>query len=219
MKKVLVIGEIGEGILSALSKAGFEVITAEDSQEGLRQLYQIHPDAVIMSDGLPKVDGKELHARIREIYDISIIVLGREKDELTRAMTLVSGADIYLNEGVSYPELIARLHSLLRRYRRRKGNPRFDPESNVVKLEGLSAALTPTEFRLLSCLVFNRGKVITYSKLISEVWGKEVSLEMLHLYIRRLKHKLGIDSVGPYRVLNYRGESYCFVADKEGIKR
>lgn len=202
-----------------MSKAGFEVITAEDSQEGLRQLYQIHPDAVIMSDSLPPVDGKELHARIREIYDIPIIVLGREKDELARAMTLVSGADIYLNEGVSYPELIARLHSLLRRYRRRRGNPRFDPERNVVKLEGLSAALTPTEFRLLSCLVFNRGKVIAYSKLISEVWGKEVSLEMLHLYIRRLKHKLGIDSVGPYRVLNYRGESYCFVADKEGIKR
>ena len=74
-------------------------------------------------------------------------------------MTLESGADIYLNEGVSYP------------------------------------------------------------KLISEVWGKEASIEMLHLYVRHLKHKLGIDSVGPYRVLNDRGEGYCFVADEQVIKR
>ena len=51
----------------------------------------------------------------------------------------------------------------------------------------------------------------------AEVWGKEVSIEMLHLYIRRPKHKLGIESVGPYRVLNDRGEGYCFVAAEQVI--
>lgn len=200
-----------------MSKAGFEVITAADSQEGLRQLYQIHPAAVIMADSLPRVDGKELHARIRELCDLPIIVLGREKEELARAMKMESGADIYLNEGVRHSELIARLHSLLRRYRRRKGNPGFDAERNVVKLQGLSAVLTPTEFRLFSCLGLNEGKVMPYSRLISEVWG-QIGLANLHLYVRRLKQKLGIDSVGPYRVLNYRGEGYCFVGDKGRLR-
>jgi DNA-binding response OmpR family regulator len=213
VKKVLVIGEIGEDILSALSKVGFDVITAQDSEEGLRQLCQIHPNAVIMADSLPKVDGKELQARIRELCDLPIIVLGREKEELARAMKMESGADIYLNEGVRHPELIARLHSLLRRYRRRKGNPSLDAEGNAVKLQGLSAVHTPTEFRLFSCLGLNEGKIMPYSRLISEVWG-QISLENLHPYVRRLKQKLGIGLVDPYRLLNYSGEGYCFVGNK-----
>jgi len=91
--------------------------------------------------------------------------------------------------------------------------PYLDPKTKQVELEGHATKLTLTEFRLFSCLVFNEGKVVPFSQLIAEAWGGEVSLDTLHFHMRHLKQKLGINSVGPYRLLKYRGEGYCFCGE------
>ena len=211
MEKVLVIFPLPKGeVVSALGNAGFEPIVALNSKEGIRDVYQFHPDAVIMADSLPPVDGLQLHTRLREITRIPIIVLG-EKGDIARAATVEEGADLYLDARTGPRELVARLYSLLHRYHRHGAEPRFDPRKGTVKMEDKVTELTPTEFRLLSCLALNRGKVVTYARLIAEVWDRATSLEIVRLYVRRLKEKLGLeDSAGPYRLTNLRGEGYCF---------
>jgi DNA-binding response OmpR family regulator len=111
------------------------------------------------------------------------------------------------------------VRSLLRRYKGVKpANPNFDPQTNRVELGGRVFNLTPTEFRLFSCLALNQGKVVPYSELIADVWGRKISPDTIHLYIRRLKQRLGIDSVGPYRLLKYRGQGCCFAEDKTTVR-
>jgi DNA-binding response OmpR family regulator len=214
MERVLIIYPQGgerEMAISALKGAGFQVATAEDGETGLRKLYETRPDVVILADEL---NGQDLYPCIRYFPNVPIIVLGKG-DELVRVKILEMGADIYLNTLVSPEELVARVHSLLRRYKPKRGNPRFDPETNQVELGGRRIELTPTEFRLFSCLELNKGKTVPYSRLISAVWGEQVSVDNLYLYVRRLRQKLGIDSAGPYRLLNYRGKGYCFCRTKE----
>ena len=216
MKKVLIVYPPGTEraiMIPALESAGFQVASAEDSEAGLRTLYQICPDTIILADS---PEGQKLCSRIRDFSNAPIIVLGKG-DELAKVKMLEIGADVYLTKPVSSEELVVRVHSLLRRYKKPKRNPRLDPETNRVELGGYITELTATEFRLFSCLVLNEGKVIPYPQLISEVWGKQVSVDNLHLYVRYLKQKLGIDSAGPYRLLNYRGEGYCFCHTEEVV--
>jgi DNA-binding response OmpR family regulator len=198
-------------MLSALEGAGFQADTAEDDETGLRKLYEIRPDVVILADD---IDSEELCSRVRDFFNVPIIVLGKG-DELVRVKMLEMGADVYLNEPVSPEELVARMHSLLRRYKEPKRNPLLDPETNQVELGGHCIKLTPIEFRLFSCLALTEGKTIPYAQLISAVWGEQVSVDNLYLYVRRLRQKLGIDSASPYRLLNYRGKGYCFCYAEE----
>ena len=198
--------------LTALGAAGFRLATALDSEEAMRKLYECRPGVVIMTDDLDRVEGKELHVRLREMSAVPCIVLGR-RDNVGRAMMIEEGADIYLDSSIKPRALIAYVRSLLKRYIPGPGEPSFHPEEKEVQLGESRTRLTATEFRLLSCLAFNSGKVLSYARLLAEVWGKEATLEAVHQYIRRLKRKLGIDSVGPYRLLNYRGQGYCFCAD------
>jgi len=196
----------------ALIKAGFKLITATDSEESIKKLYASRPCVVIMSDDLASAGEKKLHVRIRELSAVPCIVLGH-KDYIGRAMMVEEGADLYLDSSIRPRALVAFVRSLIKRYRSGPSEPRFNTADSEVQLGDLRTKLTNTEFRLLSCLAFNQGQVLSYAMLLNEVWGKEVALEVVHQYIRRLKQKLGIDSVGPYRLLNYRGEGYCFCAD------
>lgn len=204
-----------ERIISTLNSAGFKVVTVKEREMGIKKLYETRPDLIIIAYELPQ-NAQRLCSRIRESCHVPIIVLGNG-EEIAKAMMLELGADFHMNEPVSLRELVARVHSLLRRYNKPKANPSLDPETNRVEMGGRTTELTPTEFRLFSCLAFNEGKFISYPQIISGVWGNLVSLDSLHFHVRCLKQKLGIDSVGPYRLLNYRGEGYCFSEDKVGV--
>ena len=202
-----------EKLLQALSRGGFKTITASDSDEGMRMLYERRPSAVIMSDDLSPIGGKQLYVRLGEMAVVPSIVVGH-KNEVERAVIIEGGADLYLDSQTSHDTLIVYLRSLLNRSRSYQGSLRFDAERKTVALGDLSIGLTDMEFRLLSCLAFNEGRMMPYRSLLAEVWGRETSLEAVHLYVRRLKHKLGIDSAGRYRLVNRRGKGYCFSVDR-----
>ena len=220
VKKILIIHhsqEDTERVRASLEKAGFQVVTAEGSEDGMKELYQECPDTVIVADN--SAEGQKLCSHIRGISDIPIVVIGNG-DHIARATMLELGADACLGQREIAEELIARVNSLLRRYKRSKSaNPGLDPETNRVKLGGQTFTLTPTEFRLFSCLAFNEGRVVPYSELIDDVWGGRASPDNVHFYFRRLKQRFGIDSVGPYRLLEYRSEGCCFCEDKAAIAR
>jgi len=194
---------------AALEEAGYEVATVGDALEGIKKLYEAYPDLIIVNTGLPMVNGEDSFLRIRQASYLPIIVLGSEEE---MADMLELGADACMVKPPSLIELVARVHSLLRR------KPRYEPPADIPGL-GIeshldnggngSNGLTPTEYRLASCLVLNRGRLLEYPRLISEVWGgKEVSRYTLHFYVRRLRSKLA-----NVNIFGVRGVGYCLSGD------
>jgi DNA-binding response OmpR family regulator len=164
---------------------------------------------IIVERELPMVNGEDPCLRIRQASYLPIIVLG-SREEAVEALEL--GADVYMTKPLSLNELVARVHALLRR------KPRHDPLRNSPEVEigdcpdnggNGSNRLNSTEFRLTSCRLLDRGRLLGYARLISEVWrGKEVSVDTLHFYMRRLRSKLA-----NVNIFGLRGVSYCFSGD------
>jgi len=200
-------------ITRALQRAGYRVGARYDAREGLRALYDSPPDLVVIQKDMLLGESGPPYLGIREHVYVPLIAVGAEAGP---GGVLEMGVDSYMRQPLSLRELVARVRAILRRkesYRR----PRGDHDCSSVDADGLfcaaSETLTGTELRLLSCLVLNAGGVLPYTRLVAEVWEEAVTRNTLHRSVRRIKQKLGIDSVGPYRLLNYPGEGYCFCAN------
>lgn len=223
MKRILLIDDDAElpGVVGvALEREGFEVIMAPDGPEGLRAAYRHHPDLVILDVMMPRLDGWKTCQRLRELSDVPIIMLTAKTRETDVVKGLILGADDYVTKPFSVAELVARVQACLRRTE--PGNSR--PESTVlvsgdlrvdlvrrkVTLRGEPVDLTPTEFRLLSLLARNRGKVVPHHKLLREVWGPEYTEEFdyLHLYVSYLRRKIEIEPANPEFIKTAWGEGY-----------
>ncbi|MCK4316109.1 MAG: response regulator transcription factor, partial [Anaerolineae bacterium] len=163
--------------------------------------------------------------RLREMSDTPIIMLtarGDEKDVL-RGLTL--GADDYVAKPCSFDELKARIHALLRRAKT-PANPAWrtayddgrlmvDLSTGIVSLNGSPVHLTPTESRLLMCLMSQTGQVISHKELLTRVWGPEYSDEVgyLSVYVHYLREKIEADPANPQYVRTRWGMGYYFAAD------
>lgn len=185
MSTILVIHECSEerdSLVHILRGEDFNVVIARDGGNGMKTFYETRPEVVIMSETLPSLPAEDLCARVREADGVPIIVLGKKDD---RVKWLTFGADAYLEMPVSAPVLIARVRSLLRRYKKQQN---YVAKSSPT---GPSDDLTSTENRLLFCLQSGGGRLFSYSQLLTGVWGgKGVSLDTLHYYVRRLQRKL-----------------------------
>ena len=162
-----------------------------------------------MSRELPAVNGEDPYFRIRQAAYLPIIVLGGQEEA---AEMFEHGADAYMTKPLSLKELVARVGALLRRkprYGQPGDNPGLEAKDYLWETGGNTNGLnglTLTEFRLAACLVINRGQLLDYPRLIGEVWGgKGVSLNILHFYIRQLRHKLQHYFSLPYRQSPRRG--------------
>jgi DNA-binding response OmpR family regulator len=206
-------------ISGALEVSGYEVTARHSAYEGLKKLYEVRPDLVVIDKNVLLGNQGNSYLRIREEVYVPLIAVGSgDKDRSVEILEM--GVDAYMGEPLSLRELVARVHAILRRknyYRKRRGNPSDSSEHLDSLLDSARDFLTRTEFRLFSCLVMNTDRVLPYTRLIADVWGRKATRDTLHQYIRRLKQKLNIDSVGPYRLLNYRGEGYCFSVDSVNL--
>jgi len=143
-----------------------------DALDGLKKLYETRPDLIIMTRELPMIGGEDPCLRIRQASYLPMIVLGSEE---YAAETLELGADAYMANPPSSTELVARVRALLRRTQGHDppgGNPRLYRETSLPKKENGLSGLTRTEFRLASCLILNKGRLLGYLQLVSEVWGE-----------------------------------------------
>lgn len=205
-----------------LKNAGYEVIAAENGTSGLRRLYSGRPDLVLLDNSLPEMDGWEVCRRIRDMSDIPVIMLtlNGQKSDVIKGFSL--GADDLVNKPPDFPELIARVGAVLRRYtsfkREEKPSTFHHPEleidwrSHQVFIRGKLVKLSPTEFKLLTCLIENRGWLVTHEELLRKVWGPDYANDksFVKLYIRYLRQKIEKDPSHPQLILTERGIGYRF---------
>jgi len=201
------------------------VIATDNSSSALALLEAHKPDLVILDVMMADVDGWTTCQRLREMSDTPIIMLtamGDEKDVL-RGLTL--GADDYVAKPCSFDELKARINALLRRAKT-PANPAWrtayddgrlmvDLSTGIVTLNGSPVHLTPTEARLLMCLMSQTGQVISHKELLTRVWGPEYSDEVgyLSVYVHYLREKIEADPANPQYVRTRWGMGYYFAAD------
>lgn len=179
------------------------------------------PDIVILDLGLPDIDGLQVLKEIRRFSDVPVIIVTAKGEEMSRVRGLETGADDYVVKPFSHTELLARVKAVLRRTQWPElwedegliNGPGFtvDLAGRRVLRDGTEVGLTASEWRLLSYLVRNQGRVITWSMLAQRVWGSEyVTQSAIKMCIRRLRLKLGDDPQRPYIIRSHRGHGYSF---------
>jgi len=205
-----------------LRDAGYETVVASDGIEALQRAYANRPDVVLTDIRMPRMDGWELCRRLRDMCDTPVIILtvNDAKSDLLRGFGL--GADDYITKPAHLPELGARIEAILKRCGTRGGertgfhNEEIDVDwaSRQVWVRGRETELTPTEFRLLSCLIENRGWVVTHEQALRSVWGSNYvgDKSYVKLYIRYLREKIEAEPSNPKWILTERGVGYRFSA-------
>jgi two-component system KDP operon response regulator KdpE len=226
--KVLVIDD-DPGLLMllrlGLERDGFTVITAEGGKEGLRRAYETHPDVIILDIMMPKMDGWLTCQKLRNVCDTPIIMLTARADQEGVIKGLALGADDYLAKPCNFDELKARIRATLRRARLDSkehwetvyddGSLRIDLIDGTVTHRGKPVRLTPTESRLLTYLVKQKGRVVPHKELLTGVWGPECAEETAYLsvYIRYLRRKIEKDPANPHYIQTRWGMGYYFAGD------
>jgi DNA-binding response OmpR family regulator len=197
------------GIGIALRREGFHVLVCRDALEGMKTIYETYPSVLIMEDRLSATHLVDLCAHVRQIFCVPVILLGEQDTDSALVRGLERGADFYMGMPVSMRELVARVKTLLRRW---KGWPEsvlqfLNPEEHSVLVGNSWIRLSPTEFRLLSYLALRRGRVIPVEELLSNVWGQEVTSDTLRSHVFRLRLKLNHSA--PHNIFTHHGVGYC----------
>lgn len=180
-----------------LREEGFAVLTAADGAAALQVAATNRVDALVLDIGLPDADGRDVCAALRARgSDVPVLFLTARGNLTDRLSGFASGGDDYLGKPFAFPELLARLRALLRRFVDPVGtwgDLELDPATYAVSGPGDSATLSPTEFRLLAKLLAAPGTVIRRRELTSAGWpaGAIVSENTLDQYISKLRRKLG----------------------------
>ncbi len=207
-----------------LRNAGYESLTAEDGATGLRRVYSNRPNLVLLDVNIPQLDGWEVCRRVRDMSDIPVIMVtvNSQKVDLLKGFGL--GADDYVTKPFDFPELIARVEAVLRRSSAAGqedkpsafhcGELDVDWRSHQVYIRGEKVSLSPTEFRLLSTLIENRGWIVTHEQLLRKAWGPNYigDRSFVKLYIRYLRQKIEKNPSKPDFILTERGVGYRFSA-------
>ena len=192
-----------EGMAQHLRAAGLDPVRVGGGEAGLARLRYERPDVLVLDLMLPGLDGWRLIETARaEGIGTPIVVVSARGTEHDRVHALEIGADDYLVKPFSMNELVARVKAASRRAQRRDDTPRgepidieelrIDPREVQAYVDGESAELTPTEFRLLYQLALDRGRVVTRDELLQRIWGRRETHRdrTVDVCIRKLRQKI-----------------------------
>jgi len=210
--------QIRRALRVVLKDAGFEVTETANAQEALDAVSVRPPDAAIIDLLLPDGDGIEVCRNIRSWSEMPILVLSAVGEEDQKVRALEAGADDYVTKPFGPRELVARLKAALRRAGDDADEPTvtagdliIDLAAHTVGRDGEDVHLTPIEFRLLSTLARNRGRLMTHRALLTEVWGPgwEDDTQTLRTHIANLRRKIE-PAGGPRYIRTDPGIGYRF---------
>lgn len=203
-----------------LQSNNYTVNQAENAKNGLITAENHPPDMIILDLGLPDEDGQSVLQQLRKWFTNPILILSvkNSEDEIIKALD--NGANDYLVKPFRTGELLARIRSALRNAVGEEGNLiitigkiTIDLEARTIKKNNELIKLTATEYRLLSLLAKNEGKVLTHQYLLREVWGPGYinQSQYLRVFIAQLRKKIENDANRPNYITTESGIGYRFV--------
>lgn len=200
---------------------GYEVITANNGQDGLRLASETALDIVVLDIMMPGMDGWEVCLRLRKASSVPVIMLTAKNEEFDKLHGFHLGVDDYVTKPFSFAEIMARIGAVLARAKRdiksanriTSGDLVIDLDQKHVMVSGQDVDLTPTEYRLLESMARRANRTVPSETLLFEVWGPQYSGEVNHVkhYIWTLRKKIEADPGDPKHILTERGFGYRFV--------
>ncbi|HUT68212.1 MAG TPA: response regulator transcription factor [Dehalococcoidales bacterium] len=202
-----------------LELEGFQVLVANNGDSALKTFDKETPDLVLLDIMMPDMDGYAVCQRIREFSQVPIIMVTARGDDKEKVEGLDIGADDYVTKPFSASELAARVRAVLRRVGSQDRpqeavfhykNLTIDFTSRRVTVSNQELKLTSTEYKLLSYISLNAGRVVTPDQLLNKVWGEEYigAPHLLQVNIARLRKKLGDDAKKPTYIMTRPGIGY-----------
>ena len=213
--------EIREGVQIYLQSQGYKVFQAADGIEGLEVLEKEEIHLAIIDIMMPRMDGIRMTMKLREKYDFPVIMLSAKSEEVDKITGLNIGADDYVTKPFTPMELMARVNSQLRRYRRFL--EKLVPQENVhviggleinedtveVTMDGNPVKLTPIEYKILLLLAKNPGRVFSSEEIYERVWNeKAIATETIMVHIRNLRSKIEVNPKNPKYIKVVWGVGY-----------
>ena len=196
-----------------LTHANYECDQAFDGESGLNKALNQDYELILLDLMLPRINGIEVCRQLRLQKQTPIIMLTARDEVMDKVNGLQVGADDYLAKPFAMEELLARINALLRRVSNQNkslkykyGEIEIDVINHHVKFKDETITLTTTEFDLLSLLVKNGGNIVTKNDILNKVWGyeKNVSTNVVEVYIRYLRNKLVGINIETIRGIGYR---------------
>lgn len=217
-------------ISKTLNSHEYKVLTASNGKDGLTMITSSLPDVVLLDLGLPDMDGLDVIRKTREWSSLPIIVISARTQEKEKVAALDAGADDYITKPFGTFELLARIRTAIRHNNRISDDPMnsnrpysagdlvIDFEKRLVTLEGEEIHLTRVEYKIVSLLAKNSGKVMTYDTLINEVWGPyaDDNNRILRVNMANIRRKLEKNPGEPKYIFTELGVGYRMLED-EGL--
>ncbi|MGI5997576.1 MAG: response regulator transcription factor [Lutispora sp.] len=209
---------IVKGLKYSLEQQGYNVFTAYNGAEAIDNLTKNVIDFIILDLMLPDTDGMMLCKRIRQSYDIPILMLTAKDGDYDKILGFEFGADDYMTKPFNTLELIARMKAIIRRSERKveansitKDDLIISQNERRVYLKGKEINLTAKEFDLLYLLASNPGRVFTRDDIYSLVWKEDAyDVRTIDVHIRNLRDKIEMDSKHPKYIMTKWGVGYYF---------
>ena len=216
---------ISQPFAKALTREGFEAVTAATAAEALELADRIEPDLVLLDLNLPDGDGRDVCRELQRRHDVPVVMLTARGSELDRVVGLELGADDYVVKPFSSAEVIARIRAVLRRAQRAPerlepmtvGGLEVVPDRREVTLDGTAVDLTRREYDLLERLMRDAGRVVSREDLLNDVWDTNWfgSTKTLDVHVGQLRRKLGDDPAAPSYLRTVRGVGFRMSSPEE----
>ena len=227
--KILIVedeGRISNFMRTVLTANQYDVITASSGREACAMISSHCPDLIILDLGLPDMDGLDIIRSVRAWTQMPIVVVSARTHEREKVEALDAGADDYVTKPFGTHELLARIRTALRHTRSRgpgdsaAGSGVFtadaltvDYDKRQVRKNGAEIHLTQNEFRILSLLSANAGKVLTYDFILKELWGpgSRGDNQSLRVHMANLRRKLEENPAEPHYIFTEVGVGYRMI--------
>ena len=216
--KILIVEDeidIREGISEYLSEVGYDVMVAEDGQEGIDLFKSNEFDLVLLDIMLPKINGFGVLSQIREISDVPVMMLTAMTDDYSQIMSFNEKADDYITKPFSVVVLHKRIEALQRRIQGRQQNNKWIYKDVEVDFLGFCAKkdnnpvdLKPKEIKLLELLIKHKNQELTRNQMLDSLWeiDEAPADRVIDVYIKNLRKKLDLDCITTVKGIGYKFE-------------